>query len=105
MTTQTVLIVDDEEMVRTALEQWLRLSGFATHMASDAKEALDLLDDIRPDVVLTDVRMPGLSGLDLLRSVRERALATEVILITGHGDVPMAVEAMRSGAFDFLQKP
>ena len=105
MTTQTVLIVDDEEMVRTALEQWLRLSGFATHMASDASRALAVLDDIRPDVVLTDVRMPGLSGLDLLRIVRERALATEVILITGHGDVPMAVEAMRAGAFDFLQKP
>src|SRR5690606_4752954 len=74
-------------------------------VATNAKEALSVLDDIRPDVLLTDVRMPGLSGLDLLRTVRERALATEVILITGHGDVPMAVEAMRSGAFDFLQKP
>jgi two-component system C4-dicarboxylate transport response regulator DctD len=105
MTTPTVLIVDDEEMVRTALEQWLRLSGFATHVATSATEALALLDDIHPQVILTDVRMPGLSGLDLLRTVRERALAAEVILITGHGDVPMAVEAMRAGAFDFLQKP
>ena len=105
MTNPIVLIVDDEEMVRTALEQWLRLSGFATHVAADATQALSMLDDVRPDVVLTDVRMPGLSGLDLLRTVRERALASEVILITGHGDVPMAVEAMRSGAFDFLQKP
>lgn len=103
--TPTVLIVDDEEMVRTALEQWLRLSGFATHVASNASEALAMLDDIRPEVILTDISMPGLSGLDLLRSVRERALAAEVILITGHGDVPMAVEAMRGGAFDFLQKP
>lgn len=105
MTTPTVLIVDDEEMVRTALEQWLRLSGFATHVATNAGDALAMLDDVHPHVVLTDVRMPGLSGLDLLRTVRERALAAEVILITGHGDVPMAVEAMRSGAFDFLQKP
>src|SRR5690606_35672457 len=105
MTEPIVLIVDDEEMVRTALEQWLRLSGFATHVADSADKALAMLDDIRPQVVLTDVRMPGLSGLDLLRSVRERALAAEVILITGHGDVPMAVEAMRAGAFDFLQKP
>ncbi|MDF2799050.1 MAG: DNA-binding response regulator, partial [Devosia sp.] len=55
--------------------------------------------------MLTDVRMPGLSGMNLLRTVRDRALPTEVILITGHGDVPMAVEAMRAGAFDFLQKP
>lgn len=105
MTNPAILIVDDEEMVRTALEQWLRLSGFDTHVASSATEALRLLDDIHPDVILTDVRMPGLSGLDLLRTVRERALAAEVILITGHGDVPMAVEAMRAGAFDFLQKP
>lgn len=100
-----VLIVDDEEMMRTALEQWLRLSGFATATASDAGEALASIDDIHPHVVLTDVRMPGLSGLDLLRSIAERGLPTEIILITGHGDVPMAVEAMRAGAFDFLQKP
>ncbi|KKB80723.1 C4-dicarboxylate ABC transporter [Devosia limi DSM 17137] len=92
-------------MVRVALEQWLRLSGFATYVASDAREGLALLDDVHPMVVLSDVRMPGISGLDLLRAIRERATATEVILITGHGDVPMAVEAMRDGAFDFLQKP
>ena len=105
MSEPVVLIVDDEEMVRTALAQWLRLSGFATQVASNADQALAALDDSRPDVILTDVRMPGLSGLDLLRTVRDRALPAEVILITGHGDVPMAVEAMRAGAFDFLQKP
>ena len=105
MTTPIFLIVDDEEMVRTALEQWLRLSGFTTHVANDAAQALAMLDDAHPHVILTDVRMPGLSGLDLLRDVRERTVASEVILITGHGDVPMAVDAMRAGAFDFLQKP
>ncbi len=105
MTDASVLIVDDEEMIRTALEQWLRLSDFKTHVASDAASALARLDEIHPHVILSDVRMPGLSGLDLLRKVRERALPTEVILITGHGDVPMAVEALRAGAFDFLQKP
>jgi two-component system, NtrC family, C4-dicarboxylate transport response regulator DctD len=101
----SVLIVEDEEMVRVALEQWLALSGFAVHAATNAREGLAMLDDIRPMVVLSDVRMPGMSGLDMLRAIRERALATEIILITGHGDVPMAVEAMREGAFDFLQKP
>ncbi|SMQ72897.1 two-component system, NtrC family, C4-dicarboxylate transport response regulator DctD [Devosia lucknowensis] len=101
----TVLIVDDEDMVRTALEQWLRLSGFETATAANAQEALAAIDDRHPHIVLTDVRMPGLSGMDLLRSIAERGLPTEVILITGHGDVPMAVEAMRAGAFDFLQKP
>jgi len=105
LTDASVLIVDDEEMIRTALEQWLRLSGFATHVADNATAALERLDEIRPHVILSDVRMPGLSGLDLLRKVRERMVPSEVILITGHGDVPMAVEAMRQGAFDFLQKP
>ncbi|KQN75298.1 C4-dicarboxylate ABC transporter [Devosia sp. Leaf64] len=92
-------------MIRTALEQWLRLSGFATHVATDASSALARLDEIKPHVILSDVRMPGLSGLDLLKKVRERMVPAEVILITGHGDVPMAVEAMRQGAFDFIQKP
>ena len=105
MTTPSVLIVDDEDMVRTALEQWLRLSGFDTATAANAQEALAAIDDRHPNIVLTDVRMPGLSGMDLLRTIAERGLPTEVILITGHGDVPMAVEAMRAGAFDFLQKP
>ena len=105
MTEPIVLIVDDEDMVRTALEQWLRLSGFHTATAANAEDALASIDDHHPHVVLTDVRMPGLSGLDLLRSIADRGLPTEVILITGHGDVPMAVDAMRAGAFDFLQKP
>ena len=105
MTSSSVLIVDDEDMVRTALEQWLRLSGFETATAANAQEALTAIDDRHPHIVLTDVRMPGLSGMDLLRTIAERGLPTEVILITGHGDVPMAVEAMRAGAFDFLQKP
>ncbi len=105
MTTPKILIVDDEDMVRTALEQWLRLSGFDTAIASNAGDALAMVNTAHPQVILTDVRMPGLSGLDLLRAISERGLPVEVILITGHGDVPMAVEAMRAGAFDFLQKP
>lgn len=105
MTLPRILIVDDEDMVRTALEQWLRLSGFEAATAGNANEALTRIGDWQPHVVLTDMRMPGLSGLDLLRLIGEKRLPIEVILITGHGDVPMAVEAMRGGAFDFLQKP
>ena len=105
MTNPKILIVDDEDMVRTALEQWLRLSGFETAIAANAGEAMRLIEAGQPHVVLTDVRMPGLSGLELLRAISEGGLPIEVILITGHGDVPMAVEAMRAGAFDFLQKP
>jgi len=105
MTNPKILIVDDEDMMRTALEQWLRLSGFETAIAADAGQAMRLIEAGQPHVVLTDVRMPGLSGLELLRTIGEGGLPIEVILITGHGDVPMAVEAMRAGAFDFLQKP
>ncbi len=105
MTAPKILIVDDEDMMRTALEQWLRLSGFDTAIASNASDALAMVNTAHPHVILTDVRMPGLSGLDLLRAISEQGLPVEVILITGHGDVPMAVEAMRAGAFDFLQKP
>ena len=101
----TVVIVEDEEMVRTALEQWLRLSGCDVAAASNPQDGLALIDDLKPEVVLSDIRMPGGSGIELLRAVRERSDTTEVILITGHGDVPMAVEAMRDGAFDFIQKP
>lgn len=100
-----IVIVEDEEMVRTALEQWLRLSGFSVAAASNPDDGLALIDDVKPEVVLSDVRMPGGSGIELLRAVRERSATAEVILITGHGDVPMAVEAMRDGAFDFIQKP
>jgi two-component system C4-dicarboxylate transport response regulator DctD len=105
MTAYSVVIVEDEEMVRTALEQWLRLSGYDVAAAEDVRSGLALVDDLRPHVVLSDVRMPGGSGLDVLRGTRERSATTEVILLTGHGDVPMAVEAMREGAFDFIQKP
>lgn len=100
-----ILIVDDEDMMRTALEQWLRLSGFEAKTAGNVQEALRLADDWHPQVILTDLRMPGLGGLDLLRAIQESGLPIEIILITGHGDVPVAVEAMRAGAFDFLQKP
>jgi two-component system C4-dicarboxylate transport response regulator DctD len=101
----TIVVVEDEEIVRSALEQWLRLSGFSVATAPDPRAGLALVADLLPEVVLTDMRMPGGSGLDVLRAVRERAAATEVVMITGHGDVPMAVEAMREGAFDFIQKP
>ena len=105
MTPTPVLIVDDEGMVRNALNQWLSLSGFAVTAAADAREAMAKLVETRPLVVITDVRMPFQSGMQLLTAIKEQDPTIAVILITGHGDVPMAVKAMREGAFDFLQKP
>ena len=89
----------------TAVEQWLSLSGFEVQLFSRAEACLAQLPRDFPGVILSDVRMPGLSGLELLAEVQRRDPDLPVILLTGHGDVPMAVEAMRDGAYDFLEKP
>jgi len=100
-----VIVVDDEASIRTAVEQWLSLSGFQVQTFSRAEECLAQLPRDFPGVILSDVRMPGMDGLELLARLREHDGDLPVILLTGHGDVPMAVEAMRFGAYDFLEKP
>jgi DNA-binding NtrC family response regulator len=100
-----VAIVDDEEDMRASIGQWMELSGFIPSPHETAQGALDALGPDFPGVVLTDVRMPGMDGLQLLARLMERDRDLPVILLTGHGDVPMAVEAMRAGAYDFLEKP
>ncbi|POA56676.1 MULTISPECIES: sigma-54-dependent transcriptional regulator [unclassified Pseudomonas] len=101
----SVLVVDDEASIRSAVEQWLSLSGFEVQLFSRAEECLARLPRDFPGVILSDVRMPGISGLELLAQVQRLDPDLPVILLTGHGDVPMAVEAMRDGAYDFLEKP
>ncbi|MFJ2488972.1 sigma-54-dependent transcriptional regulator [Pseudomonas sp. NPDC087639] len=101
----SVMVVDDESSIRNAVEQWLSLSGFDVQLFSRAEECLAALPAHFPGVIVSDVRMPGLSGLELLAEVQRRDADLPVILLTGHGDVPMAVEAMRDGAYDFLEKP
>ncbi len=101
----SVIVVDDEAPIRQAVEQWLSLSGFEVQVFARAEECLNSLPEHFPGVILTDVRMPGMSGLELLSRLHELDRDLPVILLTGHGDVPMAVEAMREGAYDFLEKP
>ncbi|VVM93429.1 C4-dicarboxylate transport transcriptional regulatory protein DctD [Pseudomonas fluorescens] len=101
----SVIVVDDEASIRTAVEQWLGLSGFAVQLFARADECLAQLPEHFPGVIISDVRMPGMDGLQLLAELQARDSDLPVILLTGHGDVPMAVEAMRSGAYDFLEKP
>ena len=101
----SVIVVDDEAPIREAIEQWLTLSGFSVQVFSRAEECLARLPEHFPGVVVTDVRMPGISGLELLANLQARDKDLPVILLTGHGDVPMAVQAMRDGAYDFLEKP
>ncbi|MHC2147460.1 sigma-54-dependent transcriptional regulator [Pseudomonas sp. 210_17 TE3656] len=101
----SVMVVDDEASIRTAVEQWLSLSGFSVQLFSRAEDCLNQLPAHFPGVILSDVRMPGMDGLQLLEQLQARDTDLPVILLTGHGDVPMAVEAMRNGAYDFLEKP
>ncbi len=100
-----VAIVDDEKDMRASIGQWLALSGFETVAFGSAEDALRDIRADWPGVVVSDVRMPGMDGVALLKRLMSMDSGLPVILITGHGDVPMAVEAMRLGAFDFLEKP
>ncbi|BAP43665.1 sigma-54 dependent transcriptional regulator [Pseudomonas sp. 21LCFQ02] len=105
MSLNSVIVVDDEAAIRQAIEPWLTLSGFEVRLHPRGEECLAQLPEHFPGVVLSDVRMPGMDGLELLSRLRAIDKDLPVILLTGHGDVPMAVEAMRNGAYDFLEKP
>ncbi|HEY7753950.1 MAG TPA: response regulator transcription factor [Steroidobacteraceae bacterium] len=101
----TVYVVDDDEGVRSALALLLKSMDQPAVTFGSAGEFLEKYDPDRPGCALLDVRMPGMSGLELQEELNLRGVVLPVIFITGHGDVPMAVEAMQRGAFDFLQKP
>lgn len=100
-----VLVVDDEVAIREAVQQWLELSGFSVQTCSNAAQALALVDRDFPGVIISDVRMPGTDGLQLLEKLIELDRDLPVIMVTGHGDVPMAVQALHQGAYDFIEKP
>lgn len=100
-----VFIVDDDDGVRRALERLIRSVGLDVETFRSAQEFLDRDPPERPSCVVTDVRMPGLSGLDLQEALAEAGLPMSIIFMTGHGTVPMTVRAMKAGAADFLQKP
>ncbi len=100
-----VRVIDDDEALRESLVFLLRTARIDVESYASASAFLEAPPDPRLGCVITDVRMPGLSGIDLLRRLHELKISVPVIVITGHGDVPLAVEAMRAGAIDFLEKP
>jgi two-component system response regulator FixJ len=100
-----VHVIDDDEALRESLAFLLRTADIEAKSYASAAAFLDALPLKGLTCIITDVRMPGLSGIDLLRRVKELGIEVPVIVITGHGDVPLAVEAMRFGALDFLEKP
>jgi two-component system, LuxR family, response regulator FixJ len=101
----TVFVVDDDESVRGSLRFLLRSAGLESRAFGSAHEFLAAYDPSQPGCLVLDVRMPGMSGLELQQELNLRGAILPVIFITGHGDIPMAVEAMQHGAHDFLQKP
>ncbi len=105
MTDARILVVDDEESNLKVLTRLLAKAGYGVATASSGPEALDALRADQPELMLTDLKMPGMDGLELLRAARTVAPATEVILMTAYGTVEIAVEAMREGAYDFITKP
>ncbi|MDZ4253899.1 MAG: sigma-54-dependent Fis family transcriptional regulator, partial [Sulfuritalea sp.] len=100
-----VLLIEDDPAVRLGAEQALRLGGIEVRACADAESALAPAAEPAPDAVLSDVRLPGIDGFELLHRLREADSELPVILMTGHGDIRMAVDAMRDGAYDFLEKP
>ena len=100
-----VLVVDDEENLRLVLKTLLKRHGYEVETASTGEEALGLVDSFGPDVVLTDVRMPKMGGLDLLATLKAKGNDATVIVMSAYGNMDLAIEAMKTGAYDYVQKP
>ena len=100
-----VHVIDDDEAMRDSLAFLLRSAKVGAQTYESALPFLERIRDISGGCIITDVRMPGMSGIELIRKLHELNVTLPVIVITGHGDVPMAVEAMKSGAHDFIEKP
>jgi len=100
-----VHVIDDDDAARDALRFLLEAAGLTARVYESAAVFLERLDQIEPGCVITDVRMPEISGIELLQRLKDTAVRLPVIVITGHGDISLAVEAMKLGAIDFFEKP
>lgn len=100
-----LLLVDDEERFRDTLAKRLKETGYDVEGVGSGMDAIDLLAAQKFDIVIMDIQMPGLSGIETLSEIRAKHIGVEVIMLTGHGDVSSAVEGMRLGAYDYLMKP
>jgi len=105
MSNAAILIVDDERTLAKAIKAYLEEAGYDVEVAGDAESAVQLLPALQPDVVITDVRLPGMDGIALLRRIREFDPGIAVVVMTAHGSIEGAVEAVKLGAFDYLKKP
>lgn len=100
-----ILIVDDEPLIRRSLSEFLSLEGYTVSSASNAKQALELLKNYAADIIISDIKMPEMDGLELLQNLKKGHPNIDVILVTGYGSIKSAVEAMKNGAYDYIMKP
>ncbi len=101
----TILIVDDEETIRISIKEFLEEQGYEVHVAETCEQALEKINELLPDLILLDLRLPSMGGIALLEKVKEKDPNALTIVMTGYGSVDSAVEAMRMGAYDYLEKP
>ncbi len=100
-----ILIVDDNREIRLILEEYLREEGYAAEGAGDGREALTKHSDARYDLIITDLNMPGMTGIELIKEIGKEESTTEFIIITGYASLDTAIEAVKAGAFDYIVKP
>ncbi|MGD9261948.1 MAG: sigma-54 dependent transcriptional regulator, partial [Desulfobacterales bacterium] len=105
MSSAKILIVDDELIMRESLAGWLQRDGHSVETASSGEDALEKLKDMKFDIMLVDIKMEGISGLDVLRNVKENDPDIAIVMITAYGSIPTAIEAMKNGAYDYMLKP
>ena len=100
-----ILVIDDEKLIRWTLEDVLRKEGYAVIVAESGEEGLKLVEEHGPDLIILDLRLPGMQGMEVLERVKKIEPKTVVIIVTAHGSAESAVEAMSKGAYDYLNKP
>ena len=105
MTQEKILVIDDEKATLKMFRLFLDVYGFDILTAESGEEGLEVFERERPDIVLTDIKMPGMDGIQVLQEIKRRSPATEVIVITGHGDMDLAIQALNLDAADFINKP
>ncbi|MBZ4647937.1 MAG: anti-sigma-factor antagonist [Desulfomicrobiaceae bacterium] len=105
MEREKILIIDDEKPTLKMFPLFLEVYGFAILTAESGEEGLEVFERERPEIVLTDIKMPGMDGIEVLREIKRRSPTTEVIVITGHGDMDLAIQALNLDAADFINKP
>ena len=100
-----ILVIDDEKPTLSMFKLFLTAYGYEVHVAEDGEKGLEMFNTLSPEIVFTDIKMPGIDGLEVLRRIRKTNTDSQVIIITGHGDMEKAVEALDLDASDFINKP